>query len=268
VSERRYPEPLVGLREDPRRWVRNQTQALVISIPASHVMVLAWIAVYFIAFELVHPIKHYWDTLLSRHIHLLSAGSLEHLRAQPSEAAASPTCDDDGAVPAVQPVQAQAQADPLGSAVIGRVVLTLLLMIPLFHRTGAADTTSSSTGFTPARWRPSIGAHPSLAAKLYSDQWTTKVVVVAAGFLGRRPMFPVFAFVLEFFAERRVARGKTDHWWQPAPFRAMVREQAKEGVTEAQRRQAQRNRSVTVLMIGGVLVTLALAGYGVYILEH
>jgi len=47
----------------------------------------------------------------------------------------------------------------------------------------------------------------------------------------------------------------------------MVREQAKEGVTE--RSAVRRSATVgAVLMIGGVLVTLALAGYGVYILEH
>ena len=40
----RYPEPLVALREDPRRWARNQAQALLTSIPVSHVVVLAWMA--------------------------------------------------------------------------------------------------------------------------------------------------------------------------------------------------------------------------------
>jgi hypothetical protein len=78
----------------------------------------------------------------------------------------------------------------------------------------------------------------------------------------------VFAFVLEYFAERRVARGGTDHWWEPAPYRAIVRELSKHGASEIQRRQAERSRSLTWLMLGGVVVIAALAAYGVYILEH
>jgi hypothetical protein len=147
------------------------------------------------------------------------------------------------------------------------VLLTLLLMIPLFVVLGLLMHQLQHWLHTGVL-APAIGAHPSLAAKLYADSWTTKVVVVLAGFLGRRPMFPVFAFVLEFFAERRVARGKKDRWWQPAPYRAMVREQAKAGVTEVQRRQAERSASVTSLMIGGAVLTGLLACYGVYILDH
>ncbi len=263
----RYPEPLVALREDPRRWARNQAQALLTSIPASHVVVLAWIGVYFIAFELVHPVKHFWDSLLSRHIHLLSQANWNTWRHMFRGGGESYLATMTVLFLLFNPYKHHFKKIHSATEVIGRVLLTLLLMIPLFVLLGLLMH-ELQHWLKTGTLAQSIGANPSLAAKLYSDQWTTKLVVVAAGFLGRRPMFPVFAFVLEFFAERRVARGKADHWWQPPAYRAMVREHLTEGVTEIQRRQAERSRSVTVLMVGGVTVTILLAGYGVYILNH
>jgi hypothetical protein len=265
----KYPEPLVSLREHPVRWARNHAQAVLISIPASHVVVLAWIALYFIAFELVHPVKAYWDALLSRHIRLLSQPHWNTWRHMFRSGGESYLATMTVLFLLFNPYKHPHALDKIHSAagVIGRVLLTLLLMIPLFVALGLLMH-QAQHWFHTGVLAPSIGAHPSLAAKLYSDSWTTKVVVVAAGILGRRPMFPVFAFVLEYFAERRVAHGGTDHWWEPAPYRAMVRQQTKEGVTSAQRRQTERNRSVTLLVIGGTLVTVLLACYGVYILNH
>jgi hypothetical protein len=263
----KYPEPLVTYRENPRQWIRNHAQALLTSIPLAHVMVLSWIAVYYICFELVHPIKMFWDTLLSRHIKLLSQAHWNTWRHMFRGGGESYLATMTVLFLLFNPYKHHFKKIHSAAGVVFRVLLTLLLMIPLFIGLGLLAH-HAQHWFRTGVLAPSIGAHPSLASKLYSDEWTTKVVVVIAGFLGRRPMYPVFAFVLEFFAERRVARGKHDHWWQPAPYRAMVRELGKEGLTEIQRRQTERARSVTWLMIGGVLLTVALACYGVYILEH
>jgi hypothetical protein len=263
----KYPEPLVALGENPLRWARNQGQALLISIPASHVVILAWIALYFIAFQLIHPVKAYWDTLLSHHIRLLSQANWNTWRHMFRGGGESYLATMTVLFLLFNPYKHKPHKIHSAVDVVGRVLLTLLLMLPLFVGLGLLMHELQRWLHT-GTLAPAIGAHPSLAAKLYSDSWTTKVVVVAAGILGRRPMFPVFAFALEFFAERRIARGKSDHWWQPAPYRAMVREQAKEGVTEIQRRQAARGRAVTWLMIGGATIVVLLACYGVYILNH
>jgi hypothetical protein len=265
----KYPEPLVTLSENPRRWLRNHIQQLLLSIPLAHVMVLAWIAVYFILFELIHPVKRFWDTLLSQHIQLLSQAhwnTWRHMFRGGGESYLATMVVLFLLFNPYKHPKAMRRIDS-AAAVVGRVLLTVLLMIPLFIALGLLAHYAQhwlKTGILA----PDIGSHPNIAAKLYSDQWTTKLVVVVAGFLGRRPMFGVFAFVLEYFAERRVARGGTDHWWQPAPYRAMVRELSKHGATEIQRRRSERRRSVTSLMLGGVLVTAALAAYGVYILQH
>lgn len=265
----KYPDPLVSLRENPRRWARNHIQQLLISIPLAHVMVLAWIAVYYIAFELIHPVKQFWDTLLSQHIHLLSQAHWNTWRHMFRGGGESYLATMVVLFVLFNPYKHPRAMHKIHSAtaVIGRVLLTLLLMVPLFIGLGLLMHQLQRWLHTGSL-APAIGSHPNIAAKLYSDQWTTKVVVVLAGFLGRRPMFPVFAFVIEYFAERRVARGGTDHWWEPAPYRATVRQLSKHGLGEIQRRQAERSRSVTLLMLGGTVLVAALAGYGVYILQH
>jgi hypothetical protein len=266
-ASRRYPEPLVAFREDPLRWLRNQGQALLISIPASHVVVLAWIAVYFVAFELVHPVKAYWDALLSRHVRVLSQAHWNTWRHMFRGGGESYLATMTVLFLLFNPFRHKIDKLDSAAEVVGRVLLSLLVMIPLFVVLGLL-THQLQHWLHTGVLAPAISSHPSLVAKLYSDSWTTKVVVVLAGILGRRPMFPVFAFVLEFFAERRVARGGTDHWWQPAPYRAMVREHAARGVTEIQRRHAERSRAVSWLMVGGATLTLLLACYGVYVLNH
>ena len=266
-ADRSYPEPLVAFREDPQRWARNQAQSLLTSIPAGHVVVLAWIGVYYLAFEVVHPIKTYWDTVLSHHVRVLSQSNWNTWRHMFRGGGESYLATMTVLFLLFNPYKHEIDHLDSAAEVVGRVLLSLVLMIPLFIGLGLLIHALQHWLHTGVL-APAISSHPSLAAKLYADSWTTKVVVVLAGVLGRRPMFPVFAFVLDFFAERRVARGGRDHWWQPPPYRAIVREQAKQGVTEMQRLQAERGRAVTWLMVGGLLLTVLLAAYGVYVLEH
>jgi uncharacterized membrane protein (DUF485 family) len=265
----KYPAPLVTFRENRRVYLVHRAQQLLTSIPFAHVMVLAWIAVYYILFQLIHPVKRFWDTLLSQHIHLLAQHNWNVWRHMFRSGGESYLATMVVLFLLFNPYKHPKAMHKIHSVanIVFRVLLTLILMIPLFVGLGVLVHHAQhwlKTGVLS----PSVGAHPNIAQKLYSEQWTTKLVVVVAGFLGRRPMFPVFAFVLEYFAERRVARGGTDHWWEPSPFRALVREQAKHGVTEMQRRQAERGRSVTWFLLGGIALTAALAAYGVYILEH
>jgi hypothetical protein len=267
VRERKYPEPLVSFGEDPVGWIRNQAQALLVSIPLSHVMILAWIGIYYLLFEVIHPVKRFWDTLLSHHIDVLSQAHWDTWRHMFRGGGESYLATMVVLFLLFNPYKHKTHAARSVLEIVTRCVLTLVLMIPLFIGLGLLMHHFQQWLHTGVL-APSIGAHPSLAQKLYGDQWTTKIVVFVAGFLGRRPMFPVFAFVLEFFAERRVARGGTDHWWMPAPYRAMIREHAKEGVTEIKRRRAARSRSVTWMVLGVTVVTVAFACYGVYVLEH
>src|SRR5579859_4094423 len=128
----KYPEPLVTYREDPRRWIRNHAQQLLISIPLAHVMVLAWIAVYFILFELVHTVKRFWDTLLSEHIHLLSQvhwNTWRHMFRGGGESYLATMAVLFLLFNPYKHPKSMRRIDS-AAAVVGRVLVTLLLMVP------------------------------------------------------------------------------------------------------------------------------------------
>jgi hypothetical protein len=274
------PWPTCRFSEHPWRWILNKAQELLISIPFSHVFLLAWIAVYFILTQtpvlnpLVHALgyhgttKQWWDTLLSRHYHLLSTHSWRdwrHMFRSGGEAYL-------GTLTVLfftfNPYKHEFKHLRAYWQIPARVVLSLLLAIPLFVIIGVPVHQLQRWLHTGVL-APAVSAHPSLAAKLYTDTWTTKLVVVLAVFIGRRPMFGVFELVMRRFAERRVSAGKEAHFWHTAPYRAMVRTIAQEEGAEAVRaRREQRSSIVGRLELATVLLVLGLAGYGVYIINH
>jgi hypothetical protein len=71
------------------------------------------------------------------------------------------------------------------------------------------------------------------------------------------------------FAERRVAAGKNAHVWHTAPYRAMVRTiAADEGTETVRARREQRSSIVGRIELATIVLVLALAGYGLYIIDH
>jgi len=272
--------PTVAFKEHPWRWVINKVQELLISIPFSHVFLLAWIAVYYIltqspvlnplvkAFGYHGSMKQWWDTLLSSHLHVLSARSWKdwrHIFRSGGEAYL-------GSLMVLfftfnpfkhkfKRLHSYWQLPPRG-------VLALLLAIPLFVGLGLLVHHAQHWLHTGVL-APTINAHPNLAQKLYTDTWTTKLVVFVSLFIGRRPMFGVFDFIMRRFAERRVAAGKHAHFWHTAPYRAMVRTiTEEEGANAVRARRAQQSNVVGRLELATVVLVVGLAGYGIYILQH
>jgi hypothetical protein len=279
-DSRQLPWPTCTFKDHPWRWTINKAQELLISIPFSHVFLLAWIAIYYIvtqspvlnplvrAFGYHGSMKQWWDTLLSSHIHLLSARAWKdwrHIFRSGGEAYL-------GSLTVLfftfnpykhnfKRLRSYWQLPP-------RAVTALLLAIPLFVAFGLLVHHAQhwlQTGVLA----PSINAHPNLAQKLYTDSWTTKLVVVVSVFIGRRPMFGVFDFIMRRFAERRVAAGKRAHVWHTAAYRATVRTiTEKEGVDAIRARREQQSSLVRGLEIASVLVVAGLAAYGIYIINH
>lgn len=266
-KEKTLPWPLVSFKEHPIRWTRNKVHELLISIPFSHLALLVWVALYYIAFQLVHPIKMYWDTLLSQHIRLLSQHNWNDWRHFFRDGGEAYLVTMTVLFFTANPYKYKLKKIHSVAQVFGRIGTTLIMAIPLFVVFGLL-THWLQHWFHTGMLAPSIGSHPGLAAKLYADGWTTKVVVVAAGLLGRKPMYPVFDFVMDYFAERRVARGKKDHMWHPAPYRAKVREKLSLGQETVQQQLSGRDNFVIHFMRWGTLVIIALAIYGGYILNH
>ncbi|MBV9839674.1 MAG: hypothetical protein JO156_16275 [Solirubrobacterales bacterium] len=274
------PWPTCRFRENPWRWTINKAQELAISVPFSHVFLLAWITVYFILTQtallnpLVHALgyhgttKQWWDTLLSRHYRLLSSRSWtnwRHMFRSGGEAYL-------GTLAVLfftfNPYRHEFKHLHAYWQLPSRILLTLLLAIPLFVIIGVPVHELQHWLRTGAL-APALSSHPSLAQKLYTDAWTTKLVVFIAVFIGRRPMFGVFEFVMRRFAERRVAAGKPAHAWHTAPYRAMVRTIAtEEGVEAVRTRREQRSSIVGRLELASIALVLVLAVYGVYIINH
>jgi hypothetical protein len=274
------PWPTCRFKEHPFQWSVNKAQELLISIPFSHVFVLAWIAVYFILTQtpvlnpLVHAFgyhgttKQWWDNLLSRHYHVLGKSSWRnwrHLFRSGGEAYL-------GTLTVLfftfNPYNHEFKHLRALWQLPVRVGLSLLVAIPLFVILGV-PMHELQHWFHTGVLAPSISNHPSLAQKLYSDAWTTKVVVILAALIGRRPMFGVFEFVMRRFAERRVSAGKHAHWWHTAAYRAMVRTIAEsEGAHAVKARREERGAFERRAGYAAIAVVVLLALYGLYIIVH
>lgn len=262
----KLPPPTVRLYRHPARWTFNKAVELGESIPLGHVVLLAWVALYFVLFELVHPVKEFWDTLLSRHVRLLSQHNWDTWRHFFRNGGEAFLVTITVLFLTFNPYKHRVKEIDSAGKLVGRFFFAILCAVPFMVVFGLL-LHHVQHWFHTGALAPDIGSHPSLAQKLYADQWTTKVAVVLAALVARRPMFPVYLFVHKYFAERRAARGKRDHWWQPAPYRARVRQYAGRR-DEMAERVGRRSRAVVWLMSGGVVVVVALAVYGGYVLNH
>jgi hypothetical protein len=100
----------------------------------------------------------------------------------------------------------------------------------------------------------------------FTENWPKRVMGFAAAFLfGRRPAKAVYDDIQLWFAERRVALDKPLHWFYTPPFKARynaIREQGVSGFF------AKDNRWRSVLFIGGLVLCVALAGFGYYVKNY
>jgi hypothetical protein len=274
------PWPTCRVTEHPLRWTVNKAQELIISIPFCHVFLLAWVAVYYILTQtpvlnpLVHALgyhgsmKQWWDTSLSRHWRLLSAGSWKDWRHMFRSAGEAYLATLTVLFFTFNPYRHEFRRLRHYWQIPARVVLSLLIAIPMFVVLGILVHDLQHWLHTGVL-APTVSAHPSLAQKLYSDTWTTKLVVILATFVGRRPMFGVFELVMRRFAERRVAAGKRARFWHSAPYRAMVRQiAADEGQEVVRARREQRRGRGSRFAVAFPAVVLLLAAYGFYIVDH
>jgi hypothetical protein len=147
-------------------------------------------------------------------------------------------------------------------------VVALIYAIPGFLL-GAGLVWLLHKGLHAGRLYPILSKHPSFVARLYTQNTDQHVVGILAGlFMGRRPMRKVFQDTQHFFAERRVARGKPARFWQPLAFRVLVNHIAEtQGQSGAIQGQAVRGAWVPALLIGGGVLLLGLAGFGVHVLR-
>jgi hypothetical protein len=98
--------------------------------------------------------------------------------------------------------------------------------------------------------------------------WTSEkdqklVGLFASLFLGRRPLKKIANDIQLWFVERKIAKGKKTRWWHPATFEARYNEVAAGGVTPS---AVGQSGWVATLMGFSIVIGLALAGFGYYVL--
>lgn len=122
-----------------------------------------------------------------------------------------------------------------------------------------------------AGWlEPQLSAHPSLAAKLYTDSYDAFIIGIVAGFAVKRITRPVLNANMMFFCRRWIARGRKPHWWMPPGMRSTIQalDMREDAVEHNKEKLALQGRWFGPFVIVSSIVLLILAVYGYYIIVY
>lgn len=264
LPQRELPPPLVRFASDPLRWIAIKAQLLIAAVTLAHVGMFIVVALYYLLTQKNASIKHYWDhTLVTnrdlRHsIRDVGEGILggflaqaivwNHFTKKHREAGrVLHRLHDRLRIPKV-PLALVA------SAVFGTIGFGIMYYgLHVFHVHAAAYASHGSV------W--------NRTQNIWRSGWDKKAMGYAAAFVARRPMNVVFDDVQKRFAERRVELDKGARFYHPPTFQARVNDIA-QTVSDTHREIAPTGSWRRGLMLGGLVVGLALAGYGYYILIY
>ncbi len=156
---------------------------------------------------------------------------------------------------------AQEVAIPFIVLLLGTLIAIpmFLWVLPFFHTT------------LHAGWlEPQLSAHPSLAAKLYTDNYDAFILGIVAGFAVKRITRPVLSANMMFFCRRWIAKGHKPHWWMPQGMRSTIwaLDRREDSVEHNQEKLALQGRWFGPSAIGSAIVLLLLAIYGYYIIVY
>lgn len=263
-TERALPPPLVPFGGHERRWVVIKVELLIAAVILAHIGMCIVVALYYVLTQKNPTIKDFWDhTLVTnadlRHsIRDVGEGILGGFLAQAivwnhfakSHLKAGRTFDRLHGrlhIPAVP-------AALLASAVFGAIgFLALYYGLHALHVHAAAHAPHGSV------W--------NRTQNIWKSSWDKKAMGYAAAFVARRPLHIVFDNLQKWFAERRVKLHKGTRVYQPPTFKARVNYIAKIAL-DADREVPSQGPLQSTLMLGGLVVGLALAGYGYYVLTY
>jgi hypothetical protein len=156
---------------------------------------------------------------------------------------------------------AQEVAIPFIVLLVGTLIAIpmFLWVLPFFHAA------------LHASWlEPHLSAHPSLAAKLYTDGYDAFIIGIIAGFAVRHITRPVLNANMLFFCHRWIAKGRKPQWWMPQGMRSTIRalDMREDAVEHNKEKLALQGRWFGPFIIGSAIVLLLLAAYGYYIIEY
>ena len=263
-----------------------------------HVATLIVVALYYLAFQTVNVVKFHWDHLLSRDVHLLSqahwtvwrhlvrgvgegvlAGvlvqlvTINHFKKRRAELSRLDRLEIALRVPNIK----DAREVSAGQLLV-LPLLVVIYAIPGFAVGALVVAALKSVVASAHSYAALVGATPSIGRSAWSHVqtiWTgnrdQKIVgLFASVFMARRPMRAVADDVQGYFAGRRVALGKGLRRYHLPNFRArFLYESEHESRGESKAVAAYRSGSIVPALLSvSIVVGLALAGFGYYVLAY
>jgi hypothetical protein len=259
------PPPLVRFGRHPITWVINHVEILAFAVVLAHLGMLVVVALYYMAFELNASATAWWHHTVSnanlRHdirdvVEGLFGGFLAQQAIYNHYRKHRPRTRVDDVEIALHIPNVKDEKPVNAGQVLAGPPLALLYALPGFW---------VAFGILGALHIHALhAAHGSLWARtetVWTSNWDKKLMgYSAAFFFGRRPMKQVFSGVQLWFAQR----ARREHRWLPPTFRARYNDLHRPETAEPQ--PGRRFRALDVFMSLLIVVGLALAGYGYYIL--
>jgi hypothetical protein len=290
-----YPPKLT---RHPLKWLGVLLVMTTAAIVVAHIGTLVVVALYYLAFQTIGSVKFHWDHLLSRDVHLLSqahwtvwrhlvrgvgegvlAGvfvqliTINHFKKRDPELSRLDRLEIALRVPNIKDAR-----EVSAGQLIALPLLVVVYAIPGFV-VGALVTAALKAVLTSAHsYAVLVGAAPASGGSTWSHVqtiWTgnrdQKIVgFFASVFMARRPMRAVADDVQAYFAGRRVALHKRLRVYHLPNFRArFLLESEHEALGKSKAVAAYRSGGVVpALLSAGLIVGLALAGFGYYVLAY
>jgi hypothetical protein len=252
------PPPLVEFSDDPKRWVHNRVILTVDAVALAHVGVLIVAALYYLITQTNPTVKH-WDTTVT-------PASLRH---------------------DVRDVGEGVLASCLAQAIVwngfkrshqntGRVFRQLheRFRIPMGVVAVVSAATLGAVAFVVGEgvlhWlsvhstaHPVAGSWWNRTSTVWTSNWDKKALGFLAAIAARRPLHVLFDEAQAYFAGRRASAGSGLRWYHPPVFKARYN-YLLENSHEVHHYPALLTSIVAVV----VLASVALAGYGYYVLTY
>jgi hypothetical protein len=251
------PAPLVKPLRHPVRFVKNHAMLLLYAVLFAHLGEFIVAAIYYLTTQTTDTMNNAWHSLVSdsnlRHaIRDVGEGVLGGLLAQ--AIIYNHFKKSNRKVGKLTGVLKRRLHVPttlaaiLASVVLGAIFFTVgYYLLDLFqvHSTEATGATANQT-----------------VNSLWASNFPQKALGLVAAFGARKPMRVIFANVQLWFVERRIDNNRPVRWYMPPTFRARYNYQ----VEHPDGKFTAHSTKQSVLMLGGSVVGLALAGYGYYVL--
>jgi hypothetical protein len=264
ARERALPPPLVRFGDDPVRWIVIKIELLVAAVALAHIGMFIVVALYYLLTQKNPTVKHFWDhTLVTnsdlRHsIRDVGEGVLGGFLAQAivwNHFAKSHL--KVGRI--FRRVHDAAHIPEVPAALVASVILGTVGFLVLYFGLHALDVHAAVKVAHGSLWHRT--------ENIWASSWDKKALGYAAAFAARRPLHLVFDDIQGWFAERRVELHKGPRFYHPPTFTARVNDVA-EAARRSNRPIAHQGRPQSVLMVGGLVIGLALAAYGFYVLTY